>query len=67
MNPYLRNPHRDDEFLIPKKDGKGTVVHCRRRRHPRSEKDDNRFFIAIGIVVAIMYAWMLIDWINAPL
>lgn len=67
MSPYLANPHRDDEFLVPKKDSKGTVVHYRRRRYPKSEKDDNRFFIVTGVIMTVMYAWMILDWINTPL
>lgn len=67
MNPYLANPHRDDEYLIPKKDGKGTVVHFRRRRYPKNEKDDNRFFIVTGIATAVLFGWMLFDWINTPM
>lgn len=67
MNPYLGNPYRDDEFLVPKRDRKGNVVHCRRRRHPRSEEDDNRFFLATGIATIVLFGWMLADWINAPM
>lgn len=67
MRPYSVNPHRDDEYLVPKKDGKGTVVHYRHRRYPKSEKDDNRFFIVTGITVVALFAWMLADWVNTPM
>lgn len=67
MNPYLGSPHRDDEFLVPKRDLKGNVVHYRRRRCRRSEKDDARFFIAAGAALTAMFAWMLVTWINTPL
>lgn len=67
MRPYSVNPHRDDEYLIPKKDGKGTVVHLRRRRYPKNEKDDKAFFIVTGIAVIALFAWMLADWVNTPM
>lgn len=67
MSPYLANPYRDDEFLVPKRDSKGTVVHYRRRRYPKNEKDDNRFFIVTGIAVVALFAWMLADWVNTPM
>lgn len=67
MRPYSVNPHRDDEYLIPKKDGKGTVVHCRRRRYPKNEKDDKAFFIVTGIAVIALFAWMIADWVNTPM
>lgn len=67
MSPYLVNPHRDDEFLIPKRDLKGNVVHYRRRRYRRSEEDDARLFLATGAALTAMFAWMIVTWINAPL
>ncbi len=67
MSPYLVNPHRDDEFLVPKKDSKGTVVHYRRRRYQRNKEDDNKFYLAIGIAMVAMFAWMFLTWINTPL
>lgn len=67
MSPYLANPRRDDEYLVPKRDLKGNVVHYRRRRYPKSEKDDNRFFIATGAALVAMFTWMIVTWINTPL
>lgn len=67
MSPYLANPRRDDEFLVPKRDRKGNVVHYRRRRYRRNEEDDARFFIATGAGLVAMFAWMLVTWINTPL
>lgn len=67
MSPYLVNPHRDDEFLVPKRDSKGTVVHYRRRRFRRSEEDDNKLYLATVVITAAMSAWMVFTWINTPL
>lgn len=67
MNPYSVNPYRDDEFLVAKRDRKGNVVHYRRRRHQRSEKDDNRFFLATGIAMVALFGWMLADWAGTPM
>ena len=66
MNPYSVNPHRDDEYLVPKRDLKGNVVHYRRRRC-RNEEDSDRFFLAMGLATALMFGAMLVSWIHTPL
>ena len=66
MNPYSVNPHRDDEYLVPKRDLKGNVVHYRRRRY-RNEEDEERLFLAMGLATALMFGAMLVSWIHTPL
>lgn len=67
MNPYSVNPHRDDEYLVPKRDLKGNVVHYRRRRYKASKDDEDRFYLAMGMATALMFGVMLVSWIHTPL
>lgn len=67
MYPYLVNPLDEDEYLVPKRDLKGNVVHYRRRRYARSEEEYDRFFLAVGVATAVMFGAMLVSWINTPL
>lgn len=66
MNPYSVNPHRDDEYLVPKRDRRGNVVHHRRRR-AKGGDPDARFFLASGIAMAVLFGAMLADWVNTPM
>lgn len=67
MNPYSVNPHRDDEYLVPKRDLKGNVVHYRRKRCRENEEDSDRFYLAMGMAVALMFGTMFVSWIHTPM